>query len=61
MSDGFTLIIRTVLRKLNRKTMKRAFVQSGYKTLNNLFGNKFQRPELLETGLFDYSWQRVMI
>jgi hypothetical protein len=48
MFGGFPRVVQPVLGKFDRKTVKRAFVKPRYKTLNNLFRNKFKRVKLLD-------------
>ncbi len=42
MPGAFARIIYTVLRKFNRKAVKRAFVHTGNEAFNNLTGQKFK-------------------
>jgi hypothetical protein len=44
----FSLVIQPVFGKFNRKAMKRAAVQTGNKTFNNLAGNQTQVVELVK-------------
>lgn len=44
----FALVVQPVLSKFNRKTMKRAAVQTSDKTFNNLAGNQTQVIELVK-------------
>jgi len=49
--NRLALIVKAMFGKLNRKTMKRAFVKSGNKPFNHLTGKQFKRAELIKPGL----------
>jgi hypothetical protein len=50
---GFALVVQAVLGKLNRKTVKRAFMQARDEPFHHLAGNEFQVGEFLELVMVD--------